>query len=179
MEDSKYYIPKIEEFHVGFEYETFQEADGHNGILSFMPMQDEDEWWKFKFPDPFVGYHLDKLFKACKLRVKYLDKEDIESFDFNYINVTGSFDSSDDHEEAVFVLKRKENTLKHVLQSRTIVRCYSNNIIGIQVRYYFKVGGATCKYGIWRYGSSEDVFKGVIKNKSEFKKILQQVGIIQ
>jgi hypothetical protein len=63
MEDNKYYIPQIEEFHVGFEYEL------EDPITKL--------WVKFIFEE-------DKLWfvKSNKVRVKYLDKSDIESLGF-------------------------------------------------------------------------------------------------
>lgn len=64
--ENKYYTPEIEEFHIGFEYEL---NEGYSEFIS--------EWWieqEFDFRDPErVNNFLDKI------RVKYLDKEDIES----------------------------------------------------------------------------------------------------
>ena len=73
-----YYIPDITEFHVGFEYEVFEKGQLYDPkFMYFMPHEEKDKWYKFKYPDPFFGYKLDSLFKK-ELRVKYLDKEDIE-----------------------------------------------------------------------------------------------------
>jgi hypothetical protein len=77
--ENKYYQPQIEEFRVGFEYEQ----------LSINPQEDitvsnEIKYEKCKFPDPFLGYRLDRL-NLSNIRVKYLDKEDIESLGFYQI----------------------------------------------------------------------------------------------
>ena len=78
--EEKYYTPQIEEFYVGFEYE----------YLSI-----EDKWIKDKFNSikpqdeeqmPFIL--IERTLKKCStdLRVKYLDKEDIEECKFKYIS---------------------------------------------------------------------------------------------
>ena len=68
----KYYTPEIEEFHVGFEYE-FRHDDFK-----------EDGWIKYSTPefnpereDSFIGKS-----DLSEYRVKYLDREDIESLEF-------------------------------------------------------------------------------------------------
>ena len=69
MED-KYYLPKIEEFHVGFEYETIY-------LKSVWTKESLDVWdcgWFFE------SYHNDA--SPLEFRVKSLDKEDIESLGF-------------------------------------------------------------------------------------------------
>jgi hypothetical protein len=65
--NNKYYIPEIEEFHVGFEYEY-----NNNG-----------NWIEVKMP------WLVKDFDLKDTRVKYLDKSDIESSGF----ILGKYDS--------------------------------------------------------------------------------------
>ena len=66
---SKYYTPTIEEFHVGFECEI-----KNNPVESIM------DWWvetTIKERDSLEGYDV---------RVKYLDKEDIESLLFTLLS---------------------------------------------------------------------------------------------
>lgn len=78
--EAKYYTPHLSEFYVGFEYEELN-------ILSVY-----DDHWKVKVKKEVFtqelwrsGYSnwnfLDKL-QEGKIRVKYLDKEDIESLGF-------------------------------------------------------------------------------------------------
>lgn len=72
--DKKFYVPEIEEFHVGFEYE-FRTLEG----------------WKKKTMswNDYPSYAGDYIGEAIKetdgIRVKYLDREDIESLGFKYI----------------------------------------------------------------------------------------------
>lgn len=65
--ESKYYIPKITEFHIGFEFESFV---------------DRFKYWKFnkvgKYELNAIAANINSDFKDL-YRVKYLDKEDIES----------------------------------------------------------------------------------------------------
>jgi hypothetical protein len=70
MEDNKYYIPQIEEFHIGFEYER--------KYISF-------EEWKKEIYLLHYDCNLNKLNVRIidgEIRVKYLDQSDIESLGF-------------------------------------------------------------------------------------------------
>lgn len=120
--NNKYYTPTLEEFHIGFQYEWLNE---------------QGEWIKEDTPTEISedGYNE----QAYGLRVKYLDKEDIESFGFTVQS----------NSETIFADNEYE------IQ-------YINNTVQID-RYYL---------------SSETLFKGVIKNKSELKFILTRLGII-
>ncbi len=68
---NKYYTPKIEEFHVGFEFEVYEDYD-------VLP---EKSWHKETYPSDTVSqFYLNEGL----LRVKSLDQEDIESLGFEY-----------------------------------------------------------------------------------------------
>lgn len=72
MSDSKYYTPSIEEFHNGFEYEWNYKGEGwKKDSHSFGTSMDENagDWYEFSPENP-----------KTEVRVKYLDREDIESF---------------------------------------------------------------------------------------------------
>ena len=73
---SEFYTPKIEEFHVGFEYEEFC----------------NDQWYKKKYQqDNFLDHDFQCVFKErYKTRVKYLDKKDIESLGFKQVGYSFS-----------------------------------------------------------------------------------------
>jgi hypothetical protein len=68
-EIGKYYTPEIEEFHVGFEYERCD--DGYSWVKDVYPRATEH----IKLEN-FLPY----------TRVKYLDREDIESLGFKHYN---------------------------------------------------------------------------------------------
>lgn len=80
--ENKYYTPTIEEFHVGFEYE-FRHPDYKDG-----------GWKKYSTPEfnheredsiPFNG-------RLEDFRVKYLDREDIESLGFKLMITKSAYD---------------------------------------------------------------------------------------
>jgi len=73
IEIKKYYQPDISEFHVGFEYEY---EDINQGGAS-------TSWYK-GIIEPKQAYIIDQIYRDedREYRVKYLDKEDIESLGF-------------------------------------------------------------------------------------------------
>jgi len=78
---SKYYTPEIEEFHVGFEYEMLE-----MGSKTKYNPATLDKW------DDLTGDYdsstlLYEIARGRQLvRVKYLDREDIESLGFKHVN---------------------------------------------------------------------------------------------
>ena len=66
--ENKYYIPSIDEFHVGFEYEW--KCDGT-----------KTDWNKSICDNVMIPLDVDCQ-RVNDYRVKYLDKEDIESLGF-------------------------------------------------------------------------------------------------
>lgn len=149
--ENKYYQPKIEEFHVGFEYEIFEDWDGG----------DEKKWWPQVYgkdvDDPErLGYVSCLWMHGHDFRVKYLDKEDIESLGW-----------------------------KHIYHS--VDECFT--IEGSFEMSSWTSYKATMHYGLYdqrMYINMEDtgaegpnVFQGKIKNKSELKKLMEQLGIVK
>lgn len=127
--ESKYYTPTIEEFHVGFEYQTL--------------IQEHDMcvWYKVKvnslidINDVFDIYNGKK--ENNTIRVKYLDKEDIESFGFKITELYGFV------KDKWCILLRGEHRLEIVRKENPV----------------------------------DVIFYGTIKNKSELKGLLKQLGI--
>ena len=150
-EESKYYTPIIEEFHVGFEVET-------TGSFPELPIQ----WHKTVIHKNTLHFAADWNLKyGPQFRVKYLDKADIESLGFEEEWVPDCYDDNDeiklgwalylDNITAILLHKNKLNYVQIVKQ-----RVYNINS------------------GNWE---AEHLFKGVIKNKSELKQLLKQLGI--
>ncbi len=136
----KYYIPEIGEFHVGFEYfenETLVISDG-------------TEIEKFVFRGISKG-----------IKVKYLDKEDIENLGFNdrkqYEKNGGLLGQN------VFC-KIKKNEIFKIDAYWSYQRLERENLIRI------------FKGDLYNYPYQE-IFRGDIKNKSELKKLLKQLNI--
>lgn len=122
----KYYIPSLEEWHVGFEYEV-KCIDMTNGEKSC--------WSRIKalVPEDFTIFKRDIL--LCRNRVKYLDAEDIESFGFKpdpsgeryfelggyqlYVNIHPIHNITIYNEAATIIFQgtvKNANELKKVLQ---------------------------------------------------------------
>lgn len=133
---NKYYTPTIEEFHVGFEYED--KLDDHNFINQIFG-EDRDEI-----------YIIEEHLNDNRIRVKYLDQEDIESLGW-LLN---------------------ENKTKGILENidwwfhknKYQLRWFENN--AYNAIFIISPNNLT-------------LFDGAIKNKSELKKLMQQLGITE
>ena len=90
--DTKYYIPDISEFHVGFEYEhchssiRFVMLDLRTGDRT-NETEPKEIWEKSVFTGNEFdvwksSFEFDDSLRDGQIRVKYLDKEDIESLGF-------------------------------------------------------------------------------------------------
>ncbi len=140
----KYYAPEIEEFHVGFEYEWFKPT--------------YNKWSKEKFENTrelyFIERSLRKDFENKFVRVKYLDREDIEScgFEFRYINTA--------NDDQYFSMNNNRNWV-HVSLTR-----FSSWVV-------LKIESSVFKDSIRTI-----VINSIsIKNKSEFIIILDQLNL--
>lgn len=132
--ENEYYTPTIEEFHVGFEYEYMK---------TYNPI--DHKWYKAIVDKCQVGLDFSD---SSVYRVKYLDKEDIESLGFEY---------------------RKDELVERVGSGKLYLKPYYKLTTwrnGLEVRIVRK---PDTKYQI--------IFEGQIKNKSELKKILKQLRI--
>tara|TARA_R110000868_G_scaffold14173_3_gene66100 strand:- start:2350 stop:2757 length:408 start_codon:yes stop_codon:yes gene_type:complete len=129
--NSKYYTPEIEEFHVGFEYEI---TNGYEWVKKIFSKEDLKS---------FLYEQLENGINQQHIRVKYLDKEDIESLGW-----------SD------YIPPQEYN---HVWKKGNFwISVWFNNEIP-KVRITFK--------------NLFFLFDGNIKNKSELKKLMQQLEI--
>lgn len=133
---SKYYTPEIEEFHVGFEYEC-QRIKFNNEFT----------------PDVLTNYTylhvVQSLIDIGAIRVKYLDREDIESFGFDFKG---------------YWIREEEGSIYH------------NDLYGLT---YFNGTKTICIWERMQQGlEGENYFRGKIKNKSELGRVLKMVGVI-
>jgi hypothetical protein len=127
--ENKYYVPEISEFHIGFEYEI---TTGY-------------EWVKKTFShkdfNTFLYQHLDNAVKQAYIRVKYLDKSDIEELGWT------------DYEPPF------EYNHKWKLGEWELNAWFNGEMPSVRIQ----------EYPIF--------FQGIIKNKSELKKLMKQLGI--
>lgn len=163
MKKSKYYAPEIEEFHVGFEFEFRQMHYDFKGDVNEENVPDKT-WVPDRITENDLKGNTDRnrnfghndwfnVF-SFPIRVKYLDREDIESLGWRYIE-TCDFVKRD-------IYRKGELTLTHHPDGN----CYLDI-----VEHYDK---DSCEYG----GICEDGwFRGTIKNKSELKRLFKQLKI--
>lgn len=163
---NKYYTPEIEEFHVGFEFEISMTSIGGLDIVDFSkdPIQvdhiskpNNKIWEKTKvFFDTSYGFknklirsieQLKEILDDGNIRVKYLDREDIESLGFKYYKThpgTTTLEFEGDKCDITFDSGFSK---------------------------YWNITITHTEDGDFTY------FHGFIKNKSELKRLLKQLGI--
>lgn len=143
IEDKKYYTPTIEEFHIGFKYEFM---NGNLWEESEMTIQD----YKCSGADYEIqgSWFEEELLGGIRtVRVKYLDKEDIESLGWKYTPCRCLFE----------MYQNKEYNLYH----------------------YSIASEFNDKSWIEILKDEDYYFSGEIKNKSELKKLMKQLGIYE
>jgi hypothetical protein len=148
---SKYYTPTIEELHVGFEYEI----KTTNGT-----------WVNTKANNLKLIKEIFETFQNKPIRVKHLDREDIESFGFDFITTKQSKTND-------FFMKQIDDPRYEQSASIGIGVCYVSHQVVIE----FEIDTTKETKGPW-YIDSNAVFAGKIKNRTELKRILTQIGVI-
>ena len=143
----KYYSPEVNEFRIGFKYERFLVKE----LTLPIKKEYEDTWapmrWTGGYPD---RNSLAALIRHGHIRVKHLDREDIESFGFVWNENWISFYRNPDFE---LQLESKDGI----------------NYVSIATGFWDECDVFCC----------DVVFRGTIKNKSELEVILKQIGVIK
>lgn len=154
----KYYIPTIDEFHVGFEYERMNGYDWECAEIT---------------PYEFSGMYCNRdeenefdeiCFHLRDVRVRYLDVNDIESFGFTHTTSLKGYQENFRIEK----LFRRLNEEHDDTMWQNVFLQYAPDIHRIIIRNEISDGS-----------EDETFFEGVIKNKSELKKLLIQLNIIE
>ena len=140
MDESKYYTPEIEEFHVGFECEFL--GEGRTDWISVVI-----DWANMNF----ISFYENAV--KGKYRVKYLDREDIEGLGWR--NVT---------EDDLGVYAHKEIIWRSDKSKAGLIYVPKTNWLCVTKTDLLNKSGGT-------------VFAGVVKNKSELKKLMKMLGI--
>lgn len=149
QKNSKYYIPNIDEFFIGFEYEL--KLSFSDGTAKSQEQFDDDIKypWRKEITDigdfPYINRSLNGINSRknrCGIRVKYLDKEDIESFGFNFL-----------YKDDNAVIYKKDNALLTFIEDDFV----NIHIINCDI----------------------NEFESNIKNKSELKRVLIKYNIIE
>jgi hypothetical protein len=140
--ENKYYTPTIEEFCVGFEYEELMDG----------------KWWSptFNFSKDTTLRTFERKLGFNLIRVKYLDREDIESLGF-------VLESSEIYNDNCVYKYQVNTSIYYMLYYRL-----SDEKPSIQIEEIYVY--PRC---------NESLFKGFIKNKSELKRLFKQLYIEQ
>ena len=148
--EPKYYVPEISEFCIGFEFEIF-ECSGESEAFS--------SWQEHYIKSPnsngwiWTWERLNEKIKTEELRVKYLDSSDIEELGFTYKGKT------------IDVWFEKEGNFD--MGTWTSYKCQLH--YGLHDNRLF--------IDMIDMGDEVRVFNGIVKNKSELKKVLNMLNI--
>lgn len=139
--EKKYYLPEVEEFYVGFQFEG---VDIDDDICCHL-------WKQYTVISPRQLFNVEYWIDQEEVRVKVLDREDIEDFGFQPmipINVDDPFYPVNEW------LIDTINNSWHIVKSKT--------------------GEYQINYGM--FGSNKVYFNGTLRNKSELKRVLKLIG---
>ena len=167
--ENKYYTPTIEEFHVGFEYEYLNRDKWISTV-----MEEFDEGMTpgtiFCNEDGTLGEEASKV-----IRVKCLDKEDIESL---------GFICEEENEDGSFYKYSKDsyNNSKIILNHYIWITGIDNDFTEHNKIKIYRTGGEPLMLRrnsiVEKIPIDRDMLSlSTIKNKSELKILLKQLGI--
>ena len=149
---AKYYTPDISEFYVGFEYESnYNKSNWETTTLKY------DDTVSFFDNYKYDAYH-------TEFRVKYLDIEDIKSFGFTHTTSLKGYQENFRIEK----LFRRLNEEHDDTMWQNVFLQYAPDIHRVVIRNQISDGS-----------EDETFFEGIIKNKSELKRLLIQLNIIE
>jgi hypothetical protein len=160
MEDSKYYTPNISEFYPGFEYEMKERF--MDGVVKTQKQFDESNWISCIYTLGEGPYLERTMFgnnphsHPSAIRVKYLDKEDIESV----LNIKPFLGGS-------YVFEKDCNFRPDWL----------TGVYVSKIRIYFHPENTWVRIEYLIEKEWEKFFEGSLKNKSELKNLLVWLGI--
>ncbi len=141
MSDSKYYVPVLDDFHVTFEYECLSDGK-YKKINNFTNAYDYED-------SPIYG--LQKDLDKGNIRVKFLDREDLESL--GWVNATN-------FQDGIFFSKGDRLLFFNFKTHRL---CITESIGGLIL--------------VGETKNTVYLFNGTIRNKSELKVLLKQLGL--
>lgn len=168
--ENKYYIPDISEFHVGFEYESYD-------IVNVNKLSEREWVHKIYTGEKFDTDGISTSFKLKEhpitkehwVRVKYLDKDDIESLGFTCKGVPDELKVKIDDPVFCYLFEKEGSSIEYInwFVSDTVKP-------GEQMDY-----NKAKEFRLLRIKSSDDiiVYRGDCKNKSELKRLLKLLRI--
>jgi len=171
---NKYYTPSIEEFYPGFVFEqkvsnTDKDSNLYNSWEKVTVYKDFSTSLNCGTHSSDISYFLDIGY----IRVKYLDKEDIESLGFKEWLKDKLPGEVLGHPYGKFTEASSINGTNSEGKSYGATIFYGNTVDS----QYIQIEGAIAPGPVYGYIGGKSMFKGIIKNKSELKILLKQLGI--
>ena len=161
--ENKYYTPLIEELHVGYICEWLQMKNKSELELDGVV---KDTWQKYDYKFQGLSYRgFKELIKEKSIRTKYLDKEDIESFGWEFKElIKGTF-----------------GIQKYSMANTKIQGCDFDTWYNLHADFGYKEPSISI-YTEFRGGmiyteSTSCIFKGTIKSINELKLIMKWLNI--
>lgn len=146
--ENKYYFPSKDEFHYGFEFEMVEMCSINKGHRQLQ--------FNKKVLNSFssvTDFNIYSGLRDKEIRVKYLDQQDIEELGWKQVKLKRLVFNClfefivDEYKYTLIVLTDNETTISITMEDTTIT------------------DGVNCK----------PLFTGVVKNKSELKKLMKQL----
>lgn len=172
IDENKYYTPELSEFHEGLEFEVNTKSTGL-AIVDFSKINGESlvyesemipVWTKCVFQLAYMNdfespFNFRAVLDDNRIRVKYLNGDDIMSLGFKIANDEG-------------------NTYKSLKKQRGLST--GDDRILIVQHEVFQTPNEETRINTWVWwktnrGDEITMFEGSIKNKQEFKKLLKQI----
>jgi hypothetical protein len=116
---------------------------------------EEHDKWQISHPSTFE--RLDEHIKKSKTRVKYLDIDDILSLGWKYVIPSDGEYQIDNYYSITKDIPEPNKTT---------------------IEFRLRVLGGENHLSIWSEDTDATYFDGIIKNKSELKKLMQQISLI-
>lgn len=149
--NNQYYTPSLEEFHAGFEYEYL-----HNDPFS------GPAWFPLTLENADLSYVKDQI-KEEEIRVCRLCRDGIEALGWTCVEETKFSDGSYGY---LFTYKKGEAIFRMTCSGKEGTIKQGVGAISIRVKWEHE--------DEWK----NRLFHGTLKNKSELKIIMQQIGIL-
>lgn len=150
----KHYIPAIEEFCVGFKFELF--IENTNGWIEFVFNEFSSLHNVYTF-DGIKQFSIIDAFKKSNVRVKRLDFNDILELGWENRRSNTKIDYYDGNE---------------IFTNAQMPLFPKGKYCNIQLIYNYELGTIHIHGAV-----NESFFQGYCKNKSELKKIMQQIAL--
>lgn len=186
--DKKYYTPQVEEFHVGFEYEIrdWWTAEGPMG-LSSNPTPQEIEKAKSYIPNP-DGFTKRILTKVMLWEQRTRTKEELDELQKTSEGCVGNVGADYRHEWERITTGIKDGNIRVKCLDKEDIESEGFKADGVDVEMNHTYRKEKIVISVYPYLCSRveisngkyypnriTYFDGTIKNKSELKKILNQI----